>query len=110
LLSKVAGLRLPVELNWAKNVYWMYALTVEPEFGLTRDQLAETLAKAGIETRTFFCPMNRQPVFKDLPGFQSDRCPVADRLWETGLYLPSAPSLTDGQIETVSEAIKAARI
>lgn len=110
LLSKVAGLRLPVELNWAKNIYWMYALTVEPEFGLTRDQLAEMLAKAGIETRTFFCPMNRQPVFKDLPGFQSDRCPIADRLWETGLYLPSAPSLTDGQIEIVSEAIKAARI
>jgi perosamine synthetase len=54
--------------------------------------------------------MNRQPVFENVPGFLSDRCPVADRLWETGLYLPSAPSLTDGQIEIVSEAIKAARI
>jgi perosamine synthetase len=109
LLADVSGLRLPVELNWAKNVYWMYALTVEPEFGLTRDELAGKLAQAGVETRTFFCPMNRQPVFKDLPGFRADNCPVADRLWETGLYLPSAPTLSDEKLEFVRDAIVAAR-
>jgi perosamine synthetase len=109
LLADVPGLRLPVELNWARNVYWMYALTVEPEFGLSRDELSGKLAQAGVETRTFFCPMNRQPVFKELPGFRSDDCPVADRLWETGLYLPSAPTLTDEKLEFVRDAIVAAR-
>jgi perosamine synthetase len=109
LLQDVPGLRLPVELNWAKNVYWMYALTVEPEFGLSRDELAGRLEKAGVETRTFFCPMNRQPVFKELPGFRADDCPVADRLWETGLYLPSAPTLTNEKLEFVRDAIVAAR-
>jgi perosamine synthetase len=109
LLADVPGLRLPVELNWAKNVYWMYALTVEPEFGLSRDELAGKLATAGIETRTFFCPMNRQPVLKEVPGFRSDNCPVADRLWETGLYLPSAPTLSDEKLEFISDAIVAAR-
>ena len=39
-LNDVPGLQLPVELEWARNVYWMYALTVKPDFGLTRDQLA----------------------------------------------------------------------
>jgi perosamine synthetase len=109
MLADVPGLRLPVEMNWAKNVYWMYALTVEPEFGLTRDQLASKLAEAQIETRTFFCPMNRQPVLRELPGFQADKCPVADRLWETGLYLPSAPTLSDETLEIVRDAIMAAR-
>jgi perosamine synthetase len=109
LLADVPGLRLPVELNWARNVYWMYALTVEPEFGLSRDELSGKLAQAGVETRTFFCPMNRQPVFKELPGFRSDDCPVADRLWETGLYLPSAPTLSDEKLEFVRDAIVAAR-
>ncbi|MDA9519250.1 glutamine--scyllo-inositol aminotransferase [Bradyrhizobium sp. CCBAU 11434] len=109
LLGKVPGLRLPVELNWARNVYWMYALTVEPEFGLTRDELASRLAKAGIETRTFFCPMNQQPILKEMPGFQSDGCPVADGLWERGLYLPSAPSLSDEKLQYVTDAIVKAR-
>jgi perosamine synthetase len=109
LLAGVSGLRLPVEMNWAKNVYWMYALTVEPEFGSTRDELAGKLAEAGVETRTFFCPMNRQPVFEELPGFRADNCPVADRLWETGLYLPSTPTLSDEKLEFVRDAIVAAR-
>lgn len=109
LLAGVPGLRLPVEMNWAKNVYWMYAVTVEPEFGLSRDELAGMLAQEGVETRTFFCPMNQQPVLRELPGFQSDNCPVADRLWETGLYLPSAPTLTDEKLEFVRDAIVNAR-
>jgi perosamine synthetase len=109
LLADVPGLHLPVELNWAKNVYWMYALTVEPEFGPTRDELVGKLAQAGVETRTFFCPMNRQPVLRELPGFRADDCPVADRLWETGLYLPSTPTLSDEKLEFVHDAIVAAR-
>ena len=109
LLADLPGLGLPVELNWAKHVYWMYAITVEPEFGLTRDELAGKLAQAGVETRTFFCPMNRQPVLKELPGFRADNCPVADRLWEAGLYLPSAPTLSDEKLEFVRDAIVAAR-
>jgi perosamine synthetase len=109
LLADVPGLGLPVELNWAKHVYWMYGLTVEPEFGLTRDELAGKLAQAGVETRTFFCPMNRQPIFKEIAGFRSDDCPVADRLWETGLYLPSTPSLSEKKLEFVRDAIVAAR-
>jgi perosamine synthetase len=108
LLAHIPGLRLPVELNWAKNVYWMYALTVEPEFGLTRDELAAKLAASGIETRTFFCPMNQQPVLQSLPGFRADDCPVADRIWETGLYLPSAPSLSAEKLQFIHDAIVAA--
>jgi perosamine synthetase len=109
LLADVPGLRLPVELNWAKSVYWMYALTVEPAFGRTRDELASRLAQTGVETRTFFCPMNQQPVLRELPGFPADNCPVADQLWQTGLYLPSAPTLSGEQLVFVRDAIVAAR-
>lgn len=105
-LQDIPGLILPVELDWAFNVYWMYAIVVKPEFGLTRDQLAETLLDDGIQTRTFFCPMNQQPVLKSLPGFRDVPCPVADRLWETGLYLPSAWNLTEQTIKSITDSIK----
>lgn len=108
-LAGIPGLQLPVELEWAKNVYWMYALVVNPEFGITRDELMKKLAAAGIETRTFFCGMNKQPFLRAQPGYRDIACPVADRLWERGLYLPSAPNLTEAQIGEVADQIRRAR-
>ena len=67
----------------------MYAIVLNPEFGMTRDELAAWLRADGIDSRTFFCPMNQQPCLTARPGARLVPCPVADRLWETGLYLPS---------------------
>lgn len=107
LLADVAGVRTPVELDWARNVYWMYAIEVCDEFPLTRDELSASLAESGIESRTFFCPMSMQPFLQRQPGFRPVPCPVAERLWETGLYLPSAITLSDEEILTVVERIRA---
>jgi perosamine synthetase len=108
-LQSIPGLQLPVELEWAFNVYWMYAVVVKPEFGLTRDELAKALWSNGIETRTFFCPMNQQPFLKSQEGFRVVQCPVADRLWETGLYLPSTWNLSDTVIGRIAGSIRDAQ-
>jgi perosamine synthetase len=108
-LNNIPGLQLPVELEWARNVYWMYAIAVKPDFGPTRDQLARGLAEAGIETRTFFCPMNQQPCLQSQPGFRDIPCPVADRLWQTGLYLPSTHTLSEEKIQGIAASIRRAQ-
>jgi perosamine synthetase len=105
-LSDVPGIRLPQEAAWAKSVYWMYALVIKPEFGMTRDLLMEWLYERGIDSRTFFCPMNQQPCLESLPGFRKLPCPVADRLWETGLYLPSTYTLKERQVEEIARLIR----
>lgn len=105
-LSDLSGLRLPVELEWARNIYWMYAVVVTPDFGMTRDELANQLMQHGIETRTFFCPMNLQPCLQTLPGFRDIPCPVAENLWETGLYLPSTHTLDEQTISKIAGSIK----
>ncbi len=69
-LSGVPGIRLPVEKDWAKSVYWMFSVLVEPEFGLSRDGLIDELAKRGVETRPFFTTMNEQPVFRNMNLFE----------------------------------------
>lgn len=104
-LRSVPGLQLPAELDWAFNVYWMYAIVVKPEFRLSRDDLARQLAADGIETRTFFCPMNQQPCLQRLPGFRQTPCPVADELWTGGLYLPSTPTLSEETIASIADSI-----
>jgi perosamine synthetase len=108
LLAGIKGLRTPPELPGAKNVYWMYAITVDAEFGMDRDALAEHLRKSGVETRTFFCPMNQQPFLRRQAGFRDVPCPVADQLWRAGLYLPSACSLGDETIASICGLIRQA--
>jgi perosamine synthetase len=106
-LEGVPGITTPVEEPWARNVYWMVGILVEEEFGLTRDELMGALRERGIESRTFFCPMNLQPFLREQAGFRDVPCPVAEELWERGLYLPSSPSLSDEQVEEIVAEIAA---
>jgi perosamine synthetase len=86
LLKDVGGIRLPPEKEWAKNVYWMYAILIEDEFGMSRDALVEELVKRGIETRAFFIPMHEQPVFHNMGLFKGERYPVAEELSMKGIF------------------------
>lgn len=106
LLGDVPGITLPCEKSWAKNVYWMYGILIGPEFGMTRDELMAKLYEKGIETRTFFIPMNQQPIFHKMGLFTKIKCPVADELSRRGLYLPSGVGLQPKQIEYVCQMIK----
>ncbi|MCJ7833273.1 MAG: DegT/DnrJ/EryC1/StrS family aminotransferase [Deltaproteobacteria bacterium] len=107
-LKGIPGLRLPVEKPWAKNVYWMYGILVEKAFGLSRDQLMAQLKIQGIDTRSFFVPMHLQTVFKDkaVKSKRFGRYPVAERLSEQGLYLPSGLTISRDQIRYIGGQIK----
>lgn len=107
-LSGIEGLQLPTELEWARNVYWMYSVVVHPHSGISRDQLIGFLRENEIDTRTFFCPMNQQPCLQSRPGFREIPCPVADDLWETGLYLPSTYTLREETIEHIASTVRLA--
>jgi perosamine synthetase len=107
-LSAVPGIRPPVELEWATNVFWMYGIVVEDEFPLTRDELMEQLSASGIEARTFFCPLNLQPFLQHPHASRAVGCPVAEDLWRRGCYLPSSMNLTRDDIFGIVEKIAAA--
>ncbi|MDP3791553.1 MAG: DegT/DnrJ/EryC1/StrS family aminotransferase [Candidatus Omnitrophota bacterium] len=106
-LKDVEGLRLPLEEKWAKSVYWMYSVLVEEDFGLTRDRFRTELLKEGIETRSFFIPMHRQPVIQKLGLVdKKKRYPVSDYISDHGLYLPTGLALKDKNILFICEAIR----
>jgi perosamine synthetase len=104
-LSKVRGLQLPAAPKNGRHVYWMYGVVVQSEFATTRDELQKRLRDGGIDTRTFFCPMNLQPALQKQPGFRRVACPVAESLWKNGLYLPSSPTLSEKTIRQITETI-----
>jgi perosamine synthetase len=86
----------------------MYAVVLEPPAVIQRPELIRALEADGIECRTFFCPMNQQPFLREQKGFRSVACPVADRLWEDGLYLPSSPRLSEVQLTAIATSMRRA--
>ncbi|KKU56768.1 hypothetical protein A3H89_05265 [Candidatus Amesbacteria bacterium RIFCSPLOWO2_02_FULL_48_11] len=105
-LKNIPGITLPPRRPWAKNVYWMYAIRVDPaKFGLTKDELRIQLKDRGIDSRDFFYPPDSQPVLAEL-GVKLGSYPVCRLVSETGLYLPSGLAITDAQIAQVCQAIR----
>jgi perosamine synthetase len=106
-LQDIPGIVIPPEAGNVRNVFWMYSILVEDEFGMTRDELRHYLAARGIETRTFFIPMHLQPIY--YKAFKGQRYPVSERLCQRGFYLPSASSLRPNQIKYITEVIQQAQ-
>ena len=101
LLKDIEGLTLPPELNHVKNVYWMYSVLVTSKFKISRDNLMDKLAKYGIETRNFFIPMHKQPIFPHISG----KYPVAENLSDSGINLPSGATLQKDEIRYIVNKI-----
>lgn len=62
------------------------------------------LDAAGIESRPLWKPMHKQPVYRDAPAYVNG---VSERLFRTGLCLPSGPCVTDDDVRYIVAGIKA---
>jgi perosamine synthetase len=105
-LSDIKGLSLPVERPWAKNVYWMYGIVIDPTFGINAAEFARLLAEKGVMTRPFFLGMHEQPVFHEMGLFKDEHYPITEYIARQGLYLPSGMTLTKNDIDKVSLAVR----
>lgn len=104
-LKSVKGLVLPVEMDWATNVYWQYGIVLDG-FGLTKDQMMQKLKEKGIDSRSFFIPMHKQPVFHKMNLFKNEKLPVSEWLGNKGLYLPSSVNLKKEDVVKICNVIK----
>jgi perosamine synthetase len=106
-LRGCTALQLPVEREWARNVYWMYGVVIDPGTGLTASDVAGRLRKAGVDTRPFFVGMHKQPVLREMGFFHGVHLPVTEMLARQGLYLPSGTALTVDQVDRACLAVRA---
>jgi perosamine synthetase len=106
-LRDIAGLQLPVEEPWARQVYWMYGLVLDEVTGMDAAEFARRLKGEGVETRPFFLGMHEQPVFLARGLFRGERYPIAERIARQGLYLPSGLALTEVQLDAACAAVRA---
>lgn len=105
-LKDIPGLQLPVEKNYAKNVYWMYHVVLSKKFGLQRELVMKKLRYYGIETREAFIPYNMQEIFIRRGWTRGDECPVSNYVAKNGFYIPSGPLLEEKELEYIVSKIK----
>lgn len=99
-LADIEGLSLPPQMDWVKNVYWMYSIILNDDFGLNRDEVRTKLRAANIDSRPFFYPLHTLPMYQT-----GQRFPVAEDLAQRGLNLPSGATLTPEQIDRVCDTL-----
>ena len=101
-LDGVAGVTLAREASWARSIYWMTSIRVDPEFGLSRDQMRAALRDAGVDSRPVFPAISRYPMWtqRQEPGR------VADAIGSSGINLPSGVCLRRHEVARVGEAIR----
>lgn len=84
--------------------YWLTCITVDSSvLGATAEDIRLYLDSKNIESRLLWKPLHTQPVFQSCPAYIDG---TSEKLFETGLCLPSGPSLTDEDIKRVVEKIK----
>ncbi len=105
-LKDIAGLQLPIEKNYARNVYWMYHIVLNEEFGFQREVFMKKLKDYGIETREAFIPYNMQEIFIRRGWVNGDECPIANYVAKNGFYIPSSPLLNKKELEYIISKIK----
>ena len=109
LLNEVEGIQLPVELPDYFNTYWMYAIRFNAPQQIG-EKIQNHLHSRGIDTRSFFYSISKQPfLIKSLQMIEND-CPVAENFFKEGIYLPCSLNITKSEISKVVNEIKNAII
>jgi perosamine synthetase len=93
-------IKLHPEMDWAKNVYWMYSILIQESFSLRRDELIKELYRNSIETRPFFNPIHKFPHYGVNKQF-----PVSEKLSKNGINLPSSANLSKEEVITIKRSL-----
>lgn len=98
-LGELPGLSMAPIPEGQRPNGWLSCLTIEPtEAGVDREAVRERLEGEGIESRPLWKPMHMQPVFGGSRFYGHE---VSERLFATGLCLPSGSSLTEADLDEI---------
>lgn len=100
--AEECGLQLPSDIPNTYHVHWLFSMRVPKGM---RDELMADLRRQGIDSRPFFFPMHRLPIYSHRK-FHGDRdFSNATELGRTGLNLPTFHKMREEDIGRVVTAI-----
>ncbi len=106
-LKDIKTIYLPPEHNnISKNIYWVFGIVLKSSSKIKRNELCRRLLKKGIETRPFFWPIHKQPVYKSLKNTRKLNLKNSEFISKNGFYLPSGVALKKKELEYVVKEFK----
>lgn len=100
-LGELEGVQFMPINDWNEPNYWLSCITLS---GAVKPlDIMEALEKENIESRPIWKPMHMQPVFEKY-DFIGER--VSEKIFESGVCLPSDTKMTDEDIERICGIIK----
>ncbi|HWL26904.1 MAG TPA: aminotransferase class I/II-fold pyridoxal phosphate-dependent enzyme [Ureibacillus sp.] len=100
-LEGIEGIEFMPSNEWNKPNYWLSAITLTGK--IKPIDVMKALEQDNIESRPVWKPMHMQPFFEKY-DFVGDG--VSEKLFETGVCLPSDTKMTEKDLERVVEVIK----
>ncbi len=108
LLASLPGLTRPAWPLVGRHAWHLYVVRITPEFGITRDELVARLSEAGIDCSVHFIPLHHFQYFAATLG--ASDLPATDAVARQIVSLPMYPTLRDGEIERICDAIEDVRV
>ncbi len=87
------------------STYWMVTVLLPQSSAGRRDEIRARLAEQGIDTRPFFHPLSALPAYAGQGRGGREKNPTSYAIAPRGINLPSALSLTQGDVRRVVEAL-----
>jgi perosamine synthetase len=110
-LADAPGLTWQPEKKWARHVWWLFTVVMDQDIPLGRFDALAGLKSRGVEGRQIVYPIHQLPPYQD-PAHDS-RFPMADRIVDRGLHLPTWSRMTREQVwhvcTSLVECVNAAR-
>jgi perosamine synthetase len=104
-LDGLDGITLNHEAEWARSIYWMSSILVDPACGIDRDGMRAALAAAGVDSRPTFPRISTYPIWAERRAVPA---PVSQLIAERGINLPSGVRLRRDQVARVGEVVRRA--
>jgi len=106
-LSDTPGLEMVAVDPATTRMSW-FVYVVKFARGIDRLAVAQALQARGIPVRPYFAPIHLQPFMVERFGYRLGDFPVTEDLGKRGLAIPFSSVMTEGMVEQVCQAIRAA--
>jgi perosamine synthetase len=106
-LEGVEGLELPcADTGGDRRSWFVYVVQLPAE--VDRDGAVRTLRERGVDSKPYLPAIHLLSFYRERFGHREGEFPVCEDVARRSLALPFFPELTDGQVERVVEALRAA--
>jgi dTDP-4-amino-4,6-dideoxygalactose transaminase len=105
--SQIPELETPVTRPEVTNAHHLYVLRLRADHhAIDRDTLIKGLRERRIGTSVHFIPIHLHAYYRDKYGWQPEDFPVAYGNYLRMISLPLNPTLTDGDVQDVIDAVR----